>query len=200
MPKSKGEKSRDLIVEKATILLARKGFDQTSFQEIADECGVSQATPIYHFRSKEGLFRAVVESIRKNKQRLLQQNVEMKDDAFDRLLKYFRGHLNWAEVYRYEAGVFLQLHHFASFDSGFAAIYQEIAIFERREIESLIVAGQREKIFLPKQPTSLLAEILHDCILGVVTNLLAGRGQLHSPRLLERKSKLMIQKILDYEI
>jgi AcrR family transcriptional regulator len=198
--KSKGESTREFIIDTAISLLARKGYEATSFQEIADLCHLSQAAPLYHFKSKEGLFLAAVEHIRKNKARVISEGIQIRDDAFIRLLKYFRGHINWAEVYRFQAGVFLLLGHFASFNQNFAEIYQSIVKGEREEIEILIAAGEREKIFHFAESTSILAELLHDAILGITTNLLAGRGEINSPRRLEKKSKLILQAVLGYEI
>lgn len=196
--KTKGENTRELILETAISLLAKKGYEQMSFQEIADTCNLSQAAPLYHFKSKEGLFREAIEYIRKNRTKWVSYDIQVKDDAYQRLLKYFRGRIDWANVYRFEAVVFSLLSHFAAFNKDFAELYQSILKDERDEIESLIAAGLREKIFHTQQHTSLLAEILHDAILGMTINLLAGRGVLSTPRQWEKKIKYILQSVLGW--
>lgn len=45
----------EAILEAATSLFAKKGFDQTTVSEIAGKAGVANGTIIYHFKSKENL-------------------------------------------------------------------------------------------------------------------------------------------------
>jgi len=53
----------DRILENATRLLAARGFDGVSLQEVADAVGVSKPTLLYHFQSKADLRRAVLEKL-----------------------------------------------------------------------------------------------------------------------------------------
>jgi TetR/AcrR family transcriptional regulator len=55
------ERSRAVILDAAGELFARRGFDAVSLAEIGERAGVSRATPAYFFRSKAGLYRAVLE-------------------------------------------------------------------------------------------------------------------------------------------
>ncbi len=49
-----------LILEKAIEVFTRKGFAETSMDEIAESAGVSKRTVYNHFQSKERLFQALV--------------------------------------------------------------------------------------------------------------------------------------------
>ena len=55
------ERSREAILAAAEDFFARVGFEGASLQRIGDSAGVSRATPIYFFGSKEALYDAVLE-------------------------------------------------------------------------------------------------------------------------------------------
>ncbi|MEU9823288.1 TetR/AcrR family transcriptional regulator [Pseudonocardia alni] len=46
----------------AEVVFARKGFDGATMREVADAAGVGVSLVVYHFATKEGLYRAVFES------------------------------------------------------------------------------------------------------------------------------------------
>lgn len=53
--------TRSAILKAATHLFAESGYAATGLQDIATAAGVARATPSYFFRSKEGLWQAVME-------------------------------------------------------------------------------------------------------------------------------------------
>ena len=53
--------TRQKILDSAEKLFARHGFESTSLRSIIASAGVNLAAIHYHFRSKEGLIRAVIE-------------------------------------------------------------------------------------------------------------------------------------------
>lgn len=61
MPRSGS--TREKILRRATSEFARKGFDGARMDEIARRCGVRKYTVYYYFRSKEGLFMAVLDHV-----------------------------------------------------------------------------------------------------------------------------------------
>lgn len=54
--------TRDRMVKAATRVFAEHGFDGASVRAIVAKAGVNQAAVNYHFGSKEGLYRAVLQS------------------------------------------------------------------------------------------------------------------------------------------
>lgn len=51
---------RELIIEKANRLIYIKGYNQTSFADIADEVGITKGNLHYHFNSKEDLLETII--------------------------------------------------------------------------------------------------------------------------------------------
>jgi AcrR family transcriptional regulator len=54
------ESTRSRIVRSARRCFAVSGFSGSSTRQIADEAGVAQSLLLYHFKSKDGLWRAVM--------------------------------------------------------------------------------------------------------------------------------------------
>ncbi len=54
---------KNLILEQATILFSRDGFDSVTTRQIAEACGMSEAALYRHFPSKEGIYQAVLDSL-----------------------------------------------------------------------------------------------------------------------------------------
>lgn len=59
---AKGLRRREAIVEAATEVFARAGFEGASIVEIAADVGISRAGLLHHFESKEDLLTAVLEN------------------------------------------------------------------------------------------------------------------------------------------
>lgn len=56
-----GDESRQRILDAAESLFAERGFDRTSFAEIAERSGISRGSIPWHFQNKDGLLIAVVD-------------------------------------------------------------------------------------------------------------------------------------------
>lgn len=75
-PYAKGEAKRAEVIDVALELFSRKGYDRTSFREVARLAGLSQAGLLHHFRTKEELF---IEVLRRRDER----NTRFYDQAVD---------------------------------------------------------------------------------------------------------------------
>jgi AcrR family transcriptional regulator len=62
-PRPSADPTRDRIVAAATDLFAERSFDGATTREIAARAGVTQPLLNYHFRSKEELWRAAVDTL-----------------------------------------------------------------------------------------------------------------------------------------
>ena len=58
----KGESNRQRIVEAADRLFYRRGYNQTSFQDISDETGIPRGNFYYYFKTKDDILDAVVDA------------------------------------------------------------------------------------------------------------------------------------------
>lgn len=67
------ERTREAILEAAENLFARKGYEETSLQEIGQLAGVSRGTPNYFFGSKEQLYNAVLDRLMQAEQNIINE-------------------------------------------------------------------------------------------------------------------------------
>jgi TetR/AcrR family transcriptional regulator len=54
-------KTRKMIFEAAIKSFSRKGYHKTTMDEIAEEAGVAKGTLYYHFKSKEEIFKFIID-------------------------------------------------------------------------------------------------------------------------------------------
>lgn len=77
---------RDLILQSATDIFARKGYAGTSVQEILQAVRLSKPTLYYYFKSKAGLFRAILDSAYDESFYRITEAVHGKTGCADRLV------------------------------------------------------------------------------------------------------------------
>src|SRR5258708_15844446 len=59
-------KPRDRILDAAMLVFRRHGFRRSSIEETAEAAGLTRQALYHHFKSKEALFRAVIERVHEN--------------------------------------------------------------------------------------------------------------------------------------
>ena len=164
--------SQSRIVEKAIRLFSKHGFNYTSFQQIADACKIGQSTVLYHFPNKESLVEAVIQKIVIHNHALVSAAIDESDSYLTRLEKHFEHNFSWALKYREEAEVVILLYYLACSTKRFSAIYGKILAKARERICGYLEDGRRAGEFKFQGRAGLLAEILHDALLGGIINVL----------------------------
>jgi len=88
------DKVRNRIVHVASKIFTRFGFRKTSMEEIAMAAGMGKSSIYYYFKSKEEIFKAVVEKEADELREDLRQEIRKYDDPIDQLKTYvlFRMH------------------------------------------------------------------------------------------------------------
>jgi AcrR family transcriptional regulator len=89
-PSAKAPNARDRVLQTAVGIFAQKGYAGTSVREIAEQAGVSKPVLYYYFKSKEGLFLAILEMAENLQKKLLAEVLESHGNALDRLLMLYR--------------------------------------------------------------------------------------------------------------
>lgn len=81
---------RARILEKATDLFVREGYNGISMREIAEACGLSKAGLYYHFKDKEDLFLAILEENLSQLSSLINDAQERGQTAAEQLQLFVR--------------------------------------------------------------------------------------------------------------
>jgi AcrR family transcriptional regulator len=82
--------SRERLLETATELFAEKGYAGSSVREIVEKAGVSKPVLYYYFKSKEGLFYAILEWAAEVQQRILNEIFEARGTVQERFVFLYR--------------------------------------------------------------------------------------------------------------
>lgn len=77
--------TRDQIVDAADQLFYQKGFEHTSFADIANAVNISRGNFYYHFKTKNDILDAVIDLRLANTQRMLEQWQQQGDLPRDRV-------------------------------------------------------------------------------------------------------------------
>lgn len=164
------EESRDLIVKAAIRLFAKSGVAATSFQAIADEIQLSQGAVMHHFPTKDDLFSACFAKVVSNNTQVLQDLVDEKDNARERLVKHFKGTWNWLMKFPNDGSLVTLLYYYATFNPEYSKLHETIRNEARQKIENHLHAGIRESIFNKSMDCAEVATALHDYLLGTLIN------------------------------
>lgn len=85
---TKGEGNRQRIVNAADDLFYRRGYNQTSFQDISDATGIPRGNFYYYFKTKDEILNAVVNSRIADLTAMLNQCEATSDEPRERLLAF----------------------------------------------------------------------------------------------------------------
>jgi TetR/AcrR family transcriptional regulator, transcriptional repressor for nem operon len=85
---SKGEGNRQRIIDAADELFYRRGYNQTSFQDISDATGIPRGNFYYYFKTKDEILNAVVNSRIADLTKMLNQCEAEAEDVRGRLLAF----------------------------------------------------------------------------------------------------------------
>ena len=85
MSKTAIEDARQAILNSAIMIFARKGYAGASVQDILKATGLSKPTLYYYFKSKAGLFRAILDFAYDESFRRMKVAVDAKADCEERL-------------------------------------------------------------------------------------------------------------------
>lgn len=88
--------TREQIVEAADRLFYQRGFEHTSFADIAEQVRISRGNFYHHFKSKDQILDAVIERRLQNTEAMLKGWEQSADDAAGRI----RGFINILTVNR----------------------------------------------------------------------------------------------------
>ena len=82
--------ARERLLETATELFAEKGYAGTYVREIVEKAGVSKPVLYYYFKSKEGLFYAILEWAADVQQQILNEIFTASGTVLDRFIYLYQ--------------------------------------------------------------------------------------------------------------
>jgi AcrR family transcriptional regulator len=149
-------RTREALLSKSLVLIARRGFSSTSIDHIAQAAGVTKGAMYWHFASKDELFHAILDRIRERWHQVVHVPVSAQPTPAARLAQLFD---SYADLFREspEICLFLQQvlldQHNKKYSARVATVFGKTARFiadiidestaarrPRRAIDSMTVA------------------------------------------------------------
>ena len=187
---SKGEQTRERIVQAGLFCFSKQGYHGTSVQAIADRVGLSQAAVLKHFKSKLGLFSAIFNEVVRGNHDLVEAQNKRGEVGIDALKAHCLGNLEWAAKRPDQASILLHLYYLSSVDQDFFTLYLKVRETGRQRVERFLLEENRE-LFRDKMMFTKISQTIHEALIGFIVNLVATR-EYKSPAEVKRTKEKMI--------
>ncbi|MFI1971511.1 TetR family transcriptional regulator [Streptomyces cinnamoneus] len=100
---------REQIVECAIDLISTRGYPATSLAAIAEEAGISKASVLYHFTSKDNLDRATLAHVMERFSAHVTERVERESDPVAAVVAYVRAMISYQQANRRHVRVITEM-------------------------------------------------------------------------------------------
>lgn len=182
--KEQAEASREVIIESSIRLIAKNGLEKTSFQMIADDCGLHQTTLVYYYKNKRNLYRECIMVILRQSDAAIHAEQVAGLSGIQRLEAYVRRNIKWAKTSPAEAQMILLLYYFGSNDPEFQGLYRLVKDQVQGKLEAYLNQAIDEgQLSSKQQDVHKTADLIHSQLVGLLVNGLAtGRIQSSSEK------------------
>jgi AcrR family transcriptional regulator len=174
--KSKGEATKERVLDEAMSLFASNGFERTSFQQIANAVGLSQQGVMGHFPTKESLFLGVLARIKEELYQEIASHITPYDNALEQLMKHFKAQLAIVDRSPLPIQMYLLLYQYATFDPKYRMAYTQTLTDVRLQYVKYLLAGKREGLFHFTDEVESIAARLHSAFMGSLVNYAASNA------------------------
>ena len=182
------KKKRSEIRDAALEIFARKGFENTTVQEIADKANISKGTIYLYFKTKEDILDAASQEILQQLEEDILGAAEGLTDPFDKLSALISEALNITPEFEQIFTVHMEIRLFhlrnKAYEKVIRHLKRTLAKF-RTIVSEIIEQGRNQGVFR----IDVDAEALAICLLGIVDGIVM--------QYLHDKSDFSIQDVRD---
>lgn len=169
---TKGELTKNRLLDAAIEIIGKFGEHQTSFQRIADACDVSQALPVRYFKTRENLILEVVKRLVETAKFETANALADTETASEQLIAYFEVSFSLIRKYPHLGKVYALFYYLASYDPEFTRLNSAVRKNAIDRIRGIIVSGVNSGEFEVENP-ALLAQTMHTNLTGLILNTLS---------------------------
>lgn len=142
---TKGDKTRQFIIENAINLFSEKGYTAATMKDVCDRCQMSRGGVYRHFSSTKEIFIEMLEADLEMNRSLVVDNIEKKVPAERIIDAYFRKEVE--DIFSDNNGLYFAIHEFA-----FAEPDQRESLNQRVSdsvniLKMILEHGQETKVF-----------------------------------------------------
>jgi len=198
-PMSRGEQTREKITVAALGFFAKKGFHSTSFQEIADQCGITQPAIFIHFKTKIELLDAVRKLVSRSNHQFVDARAVHESSSYQGILNHCQANLEWAIGHRDEAQIIHLTYYYAFFDPHFSAIFPSVIGLGTERLLNYVKAGVRDGSFALTLSESETAIMIHEYLVGCFVRNLPARESVKITASEQRRLEFFLNVTLGYQ-
>ncbi len=188
----------DRIFYNAMRLFLEKGYHATAIDDITRAAGITKGAFYWHFKSKEGLLRMIIEKFEKQFLDGLVQSVKAVEggilDKFEKMIRYNAAFAYYnrelSVSFTTLAGELVGAHH--AIEPEIKRIYAKYQLF----LSGLINQGQREKVFKGDLNAAILALVIiafHD---GILLRWFMNKDEIDGRAYVETFKKIILRGML----
>lgn len=161
--------TRELILESAKTVFAKKGFDGATVKDLSDIAGVNVSLISYYFKGKEGLYRACLESIGRSRIELGDRILRIPEspEDFRVRLKFYVESLIQEHLAEPEISTIV-LRECGQETSIAADIYQTVFYSAYRKIVDFFVAAKEKKFLQPSIDPEISAFVIFGALMNAI--------------------------------
>jgi AcrR family transcriptional regulator len=175
---TKGQKTKEKIIKAGIKLFAKKGYFETSFQDIANKLSYPQSTVMNHFPNRKSLFMAVREFVVMKNRENVDLQLQADLPAWNKLILYSQLNIQYYLENRNYGKVVLLFYYYAGQDKQFQKVYKEGEARAIERIQLLLSSAQREGAIDDSINISEAAEAIQHYLRGLVVREFMG-GEMH---------------------
>lgn len=175
---AKGELTRFEIIINAISLFSQKGFYNTSFQNIADQCGLSPSAVFHHFPTKLSLLSGCITFIVESNREMLLTSFGEKDSIRIRFEKIFIGNYEWIRLKPEQASLFVLVFYQATVSEEMRKLNNAIHDANISLMQELLMSYYQIEKISHGSICEIQALIVHDFLAGSLLRLAVDREEL----------------------
>ncbi len=180
------EKKRSEIAQKAIALLARKGFQATTIQDIADAAGLGKGTIYHYFKTKEEILLVVSEELFCETAKSFGAALTRIDEPLEKLALLIEEALRVTEDVENLFVVYTELWLMnlrGNSDDDFMIVINHLHNDLKNLVTRMIEAGKKQGLFEADTDSAALAAYLIASFDGVVAHYMMDKKNFDLPRI-----------------
>lgn len=188
------DERREEIIRVTLELAAKQGIDDVTTQDMAKEMGVTQGAVFRHFPSKDAIWLAVMQWVRKHLMAVLGRAAAEGHDPLDALQRMFFAHIDFIAGHPAIPRV-LMSEHLHGRSTALRQLVTEIMLAYETKVAGLLQAAQEEGLARANLDPHAAATLYIGMIQGLVLQTSILRGQCTLAELAARTFPVFLQAI-----
>lgn len=144
---SRAQRRMIQILEAAIRNYVTIGIENTTYDSIAQACGVSRPLIQHYFKDKDAVFEMTIKYIRVNFQKIAVDAIQKEKTPVGQLTQYVASLFTWIKKFPLHAKVWNLVYYYAAVNPRIRKIHTELATMGHERITALLQAGVDAGVF-----------------------------------------------------